>query len=336
MQQQKALFERAAAALLPQWNIGDHAIKWISYSSNAVFHVETATKQLILRLHAPGRVAEGKLRAELTWLRAIRERTTLLAPYPVHFANGRFYAVFSPSILSSTDKIYCVLFERLAGESKSAAALSLTDLRQTGEYLGKLHRDGQFNPPRDFDRHRLDFDGLFGAGSPYHVASENEVLTQEQRNVFQAVKERVRQAMACLDRRGDRFGLIHADLLAKNMVFDNGSVGALDFEYCGWGYFLYDLAPLLWQLKGDRNADYSQLQEGFWAAYVSVRKAAADERRHLETLIAARQLLSCRWLLQNMHKPEIRELAPALLKERTVELQGYLSTGVLQRQSATL
>ena len=102
--------------------------------------------------------------------------------------------------------------------------------------------------------------------------------------VFDAVAERVSLAMAMLDRDGEGFGLIHADLLAKNVIFAGDSVAALDFEFSGWGYFLYDLAPLLWQLKGERMADYARLEADFWSGYVSVRAEASDQREYLEDL----------------------------------------------------
>ncbi len=336
LQEQKALFERAAAEVLPQWQIDDYSIGWISYSTNAVFHVKMASGPYILRLHVPGRVAEDRLRSELMWLRAIRQGTNLLAPLPVPLSDGRLFISYSPPMLPSASQVHCVLFERLKGEIKPARALSVEDVRRIGVYLGILHRDAQFDPPADFDRHRLDFEALFDADSPYYVARESELLTREQSRIFQAVAGRIRQMMTCLDHDGESFGLIHADLLAKNVIFADASVAALDFEYCCWGYFLYDLAPLLWELKGERSANYIELEEALWTSYISARAEADDQRDRLETFIAARQLLSCRWLLQNIRHPNVREVAPRLLQARVEELKGYLAIGVLQRRTATL
>ncbi len=333
LQRQKTLFETVAAQVLPQWQIGEYKIAWVSYSTNAVFAVEAATGRYILRLHTPGRVSEKALRSELIWLRVIRQRTDLIAPMPVSASDGQWFAAFSPP---SIGKLHCVLFERIAGESKSASALTAEDLRKIGACLGELHRAAQFDPPADFERHHLDFDGLFGIASPYYVADECALLTPEQSEIFRAVMQRLRHAMTQPDPAGDRFGLIHADLLAKNLIFADDKVAALDFEYCGWGYFLYDLAPLLWQLKGDRASDYPELEAALWQGYLSVRPEAEKERASLEDFIAARQLLSCRWLLQNLHLPNVRAMAPALLQARADELKDYLSAGLLLRRSATL
>ena len=104
----------------------------------------------------------------------------------------------------------------------------------------------------------------------------------------------------------------------------------------GWGYFLYDLAPLLWQLKGDRPDDYPMLEEALCQGYACARAVTEPERALLEPFIAARQLASCRWLLGHWDHPDLREMAPALLHARFAELEAFLTTGRLDRNTATL
>ncbi len=333
--EQRKLFERAASAVLPLWHFDNCRLSWISYSANAVFDLKTDAARYVVRLHPPGSVSAPRLRSELLWLRAIRKHTMLLAPLPIATADDQPFATFAPETPKS-DPIRAVVFERLAGETKPAQVLTVTDLERVGAYLGKLHRDAQIEMPAEFQRFRLDSAGLRSADSPYHAPNEHDALTREQRRTFDDVIACVDDAMASLDSAEGGFGLIHADLLAKNLLFAGERVVALDFEYCGWGYFLYDLAPLLWQLKGERAADYPPLEAALWSSYLRIRPGAARERQYLETFLAARQLLSCRWLLQNMRHPDLRELAPALLNARAEELRRFLSTGFLQRRSATL
>ena len=142
--------------------------------------------------------------------------------------------------------------------------------------------------------------------------------------------------MARLDREPASFGLIHADLLSKNALFGRNGVAALDFEYSGWGYFDYDLAPLLWELRGERPADYARLEDALLEGYRSARRDARIDREALEAFVAARQLASCRWLLQNRHHPHLRSATPDLIRQRAAELEYFLNGGVLQRRSPTL
>ena len=336
---QQALYLDLARQSLRCWDLDVEAVCWLAYSTNAIFAVRAADARFVLRLSLPGRVSEAGLRAELEWLRAIRRRTHLLAPNPVPLVSDgqkRLYVSVTHERLPPPHSVYCALFGHIAGHSKSARELSAADCCQIGRYLGKLHQDAQFGPPIGSGRPRLDKAGLFGEDSPYQSAHEDQALDAGQRAVFARVAQRVGDVMARLDGERENFGLIHADLLAKNVLFDGDQIAALDFEYSGWGYFLYDLAPLLWQLRGERRADYAPLEAALLAGYQSQRVDAPLDREALEAFIAARQLASCRWLLQNLHHPQVRDAAPALMRQRTAELEAFLGSGVLQRRSPTL
>ena len=336
--EQKARWRKMARDALLRWHLHDAALSWLGYSSNAVFAVAAADGRFVLRLQWGERVKSAGLRAELRWLRRIRRHTPLLAPLAIApRASAEAYFVELPhEALPAQQTVYATLFEFLPGETKTASELGLDDIRSVGRYLAYLHRDAQPGAAAGFERPRLDWPGLFGVDSPYGSAGEDDQLDASQRAVFAEVGARVRDVMSELDCVDGAFGLIHADLLAKNIKFNGADVAALDFEHCGWGYFLYDLAPLLWQLKGERAADYPALEGALWSAYIDIRPAAAHQRHHLEAMIAARQLVSCRWLMQHLHHPAIRAQAPKLLRERCAELQGYLETGELGRASMTL
>lgn len=339
LEAQKALYRELAADALAMWGLQAYGLSWLTYSSNAVLAVQMSDKRYVLRLSLPGRVTESRLRSELSWLRSIRQWTDLLAPNPVALnlnGNAPIYASAQHKLLPPPHCVYCALFEHIAGQSKSATELSASDCKAIGRYLGRLHKDAQFDPPAHFDRPRLDLRGLFGADSPYQSAQESQALEAGQREVFARVAGRVGQVMARLDGQRSNFGLIHADLLMKNVLFVDNTIAALDFEYSGWGYFPYDLAPLLWQLRGERSGDYAQLERALLAGYQSARADATIDRDALEAFLAARQLASCRWLLQNLHHPQVRDIAPALIRQRTAELEEFLSSGELKRQSPTL
>ncbi|MCY4072445.1 MAG: phosphotransferase [Chloroflexi bacterium] len=338
LDEQKRFWFGLARDVIELWGLGASHLSWLGYSSNAVFKVSAPRGIYVLRVHLPGRVRAEYLASELTWLQNLGLNTDLLAPAPVPLqedAADLLFASLRPARLAP-DAVLCSLFKYIDGESKSARELSADDVGAVGAYLGQLHREGQFEPPDGFMRPRMDGEGLFGEESPYSVRDSVIATTAEQADTFGQVEKRLRTVMAAIDRGPDSFGLIHGDLLAKNILHCDGQPAALDFEYCGWGYFLYDLAPLLWQLKGERPDDYRHLEEAMWSGYRS--KTGLDERMraHLEVLIAVRQLASCRWLQANAGHPALREIAPKLLEDRTSELRDFLKTGVLKRESLTL
>ena len=338
LEEQKRFWCDLAHEVIEQWGLGRSRLSWLGYSNNAVFAVNTFGGRYVLRLQMSGRVSAEFLESELVWLQRIRLNTKLLAPVPVPLqVDGAevLFASVSPARLSP-DAVLCCLFEFVYGESRSAKELSADDVYSVGAYLGTLHRAGQFEPPDAFSRPRMDWEGLFGEESPYLARDSIVSLSGEQARIFEQVEDCVRTAMSTIDRGPESFGLIHGDLLAKNILYCDDLPVALDFEYCGWGYFLYDLAPLLWQLKGERPAEYIYLEDAMWSGYASETGLTEHERDRLEIFIAARQMASCRWLLANAGNPTVRQVAPQLIEDRAMELRDFLENGVLKRKSRTL
>lgn len=337
--QQRQLWQEIAVRALPAWKLSPRALRWLGQASNPVLKVRAECADYVLRLHPPGSVTAERLHSELRWLRSLRRDTDLLAPYPVAAQDDgceRLIVELRHELLPPPSIACAALFEYLPGEIKSARALSQHDVYRIGAYLGALHGPGQSVAPADFAGPRLDWEGLFGDDSPYASGTESATLSADELGILGDIARALRAPLAELASKPDAMGLIHADLLAKNIVFQRDSIAALDFEFCAWGFFLYDLAPLLWQLRGERAGDYSALEEAMWRGYTSARPAPDSDRKPLEAFIAARQLASIRWLLANRQNPGVRELAPSLISARCQELRGFLQTGRLRRSTPTL
>jgi len=339
MEEQQAIWMEIACTIINRWELTVKDVTWLGYTNNAVFKVEAEQGIYVLRLHPPGRIDIPKLTSELQWLHVIRRNTNLLAPYPYETEIDGEQLLFATAYsdkLPSPSIVFCTLFEYVEGESKTSDELTPDDMRRVGEYLAKLHTAGQFTPAPDFVRPWLNWEGLFGENSPYNPRENAHIITDEQLTVFDKVADRVRETMEDVGQGADAFGLVHADMLAKNILFHEGDPRAIDFEYSGWGYYLYDLTPLLWQLKSDRAEDYMTLEDAIWAGYTSIKPQPDRYRTLLDVFIAGRQLASCRWLAVNLNHPAVRDVAPTLLAQRTEELKQFLQTGKLNRQSKTL
>lgn len=336
---ERQLWLDIADQAMRRWRLTPLSIRRLGLGSNIVFMVTTRAAKYVLRLQQARDGKAAQLRSELQWLAAIRRNTNLLAPLPVlALADGheQLYLGLRHDMLPPPSLVYAVLFEYISGGIKSARELIARDVYRIGEYLGRLHSDAQFDAPADFDRPRLDWEGLFGYDSPYATPRQRSNTSAAQRAILENVAQHLRAPLTKLACKPGSTGLIHADLLAKNIVFRADAIAALDFEFCGWGFYLYDLAPLLWHLKGERASDYHVLEDALWRGYTSVRPTSDGDRELLEPLIAARQLASIRWLLANLRNPTVGEAAPPLIAGRCEELKVFLETGILRRSTLTL
>lgn len=321
--EQRLYWQTMAARALAE-RMPEAELRWLAHTHNAVFEVLNGERRYVLRLT---RLSEGRVRplaSEMLWLRLLRDIAGLPAPYPVQ----------AGALQDDAAAVYAALFEYMEGETRTTDTITVYDLNAVGEYLAMLHLFSEtFDPPNGFERPTLDWDGLFGAQSPYDPGAGAAIFTPAQREVFAQVAERVRVAMDALGTSRENFGLIHGDLLLKNLLFnEEGTVAGLDWEYCGPGYFLYDLTPVLWQLRA--YPEYPDYEDALWEGYVSRRYLPDEQRDLLESLIAGRHLASCRWLAVNQNHPSIggAEQAAALIAERTAELTAFLDSGRLLRR----
>lgn len=312
VEEQKAWWLEQAKILLTEYHMPDAEIKWLAYTHNAVFDVVHQRGHFVLRVH--DKSALPRLSSESMILMQLIAGQ-LGAPYPKRVMGA-------PNILTIG-----LLLMHIEGTPRSSETVSLPEMQVIGQFLAKMHNirfDAENRPT-------LDYNGLFGETGAYHLSEEAMlVFTDEQLTVMDAAAEKVKAAMDELGTGDNEFGLIHGDLLLQNILFHEGEVRALDFEYCGWGYYLYDLTPLLWQLKP--QAPYPELEQALWDGYTSIRPLTSRHRELLETLIAGRQVASMRWVAANRLKPAYQGKVEGIMVQRAAELQGFLETGILRRK----
>lgn len=328
--EQLAALTIGARLALREYGLGEVSLQPLLYLNNAVFRVETADSIFVLRLSRPDGKRPDWLRSELRWLDALNRETYLLVPRPIKTHSGNWLAVAPVDGLPTPLPV--ALFTWLDGRFLQPSEIALEDVQKAGHFLADLHDFAtHFTPPVDFRRPRLDWEGLLGDDSPYNPGAGAAIFTPEQVIVFDAVAERVKKMMGELGQGAANFGLIHGDFIAKNVLFAaDGTVGAIDFDDCAWGYYLYDLAPPLLQFKDTPR--YAELRAALLAGYTSVRLLPAGGEAALETFIAARYLASCRWLASNLHNPRIRDRAPEMLAFRAAELRRFLNSGTISGQ----
>ncbi len=291
-------------------------ITWLAQTHNAVFLVEHDSERYILTLQK---------RNDAALLRLISQKMLMQTVAQAGFALP------IPLELLLTPEVQGMLTQYVQGDAHKPHTLTPEDSYAVGGYLARLHHLRPELHIAGAVRPVLDADGLFSKQGIYYPGDENMgIFTGAQLLTMQEVAGKVRTTMEILGTGADEYGIIHADLLLHNILFHEGEVRALDWEYSGWGYFLYDLTPLLWQMKPQPN--YAEIQAALWDGYTRVRPLTEEHRELLETLIAGRQVASMRWVAANQQNPHYMGNVERILAQRTAELRGFLDTGILQRR----
>jgi len=293
----------------------------LRHEYNTTFRVESAGGRYVLRISRADASSQQSIASEVAWLAAIRADTNLSVPGPVAAPDGRLVVLAShPNV---PEPRACVLFRWMDGRFVDDR-LEPAHLRRVGALIAGLHDHAEgWVRPTDFVRPRVET--LTSAGKAesidvFPAAQLGDVPTQRDVDrtlrlvtdllpsstafVAEAV-ELGRASIGTLAARPRSVGLIHGDLHPENYLFRGGEVLAIDFDDCGWGFLLYDLAEALWELE-DRPA-YPKLREALIDGYTTRRRLPDDVDVHLHGFAMLRRVQILIWILESREHPSFRD-----------------------------
>src|SRR5215210_3564039 len=107
---------------------------------------------------------------------------------------------------------------------------------------------------------------------------------------FLAAARQVREDLARLGESPEAFGVVHGDLGLLNVVFDGRRVGTIDFDRCGLGHYLHDLATIRRDLENRHPGRNEQMWTAFVEGYERERSLPGDYQRYLTTFDVVRRV----------------------------------------------
>lgn len=293
-------------------------IIFLSHEENTVFKViaeNNNSKTLantnlkygvyLLRVYRQNRYKSITICSELAWLSFLSKNSNLEISEPVLNRDDSFLTIATTP--ETLEPRYCVLFKWLSGRFIKTRLTSKAT-KQVGTFLGYLHNHSQqFQPPKNFHRPKWDENGLLEY-SPIKLPKENDFFSPSSKRILSLAAMKIRESLITIDKNSESFGLIHNDLHLGNCVFDRSRIKVFDFDDCGWGYYLYDLAIFLYYLASQEN--FASLQTSLFEGYLSVRSLPKKSESYLEAMIAARRLYLTRYLFQRQDKLEFKKTFP--------------------------
>lgn len=312
-----------ASAALSHYPLTPTHITPLVHGFNTTFRVETSTGRYVLRIGRPpgfGFRTIAEATSETTWLAAIRRDTNLHVPDPVPNHQGDLVTIVeAPGI---PEPRTCVLFRWMDGRFHRRS-LAPADLGKVGRFMAHLHHyvQNHFTPPPGFTRHHLGLEGEMGQVYQQGLAEGMEVITPAGRDTLIETVERTQPLIAALDHHDPAvYNLIHADLHQANYLFHNGTVRAIDFDDCGFGHFLYDIAVTFWYIR--KHPNFPALRAAFLATYQAERPLPDNYEPYLDNFMALRSVLLATYAAADPN-PRIRAIAPRFVGGILEELKTY-------------
>ena len=300
-----------AEAALTHWDGGWSVRRLIKYRENAVFEVAARDgRRAVLRVHRNGYHDDASLRSELLWMDALAQAGV---PVPV-LVRPRFGAPFirvSRSDVPDERQVDMLRWIDAAPVADCSDPASLTRLYfDAGQVAAAIHRQASgWTPPPGFRRHCWDREGLIGAAPLWGDYHDLPVLNSAQR-------DRLDRARACAEGElqtleGEAFGLIHADFVPDNLLYDDDGLRIIDFDDCGFGWHMFELATALFFHLGEPH--YDAIEAALVAGYRSVLDLPEERWAQLPLFLFVRSLTYLGWVASRPETETARELTGMLV-----------------------
>lgn len=311
-----------AVIALEQWDGDWRPVRLIKYRENAVFEVvSSAGLRAALRVHRPGYHSVVELRSELTWMNALSDDGVAL-PRPITARNGSLLAEVEMIGVPYPRQVDMFTWVEGVPLSSVTDPLSLAEnYREVGSLVAAIHRHaGSWQPPRDFRRHAWDTDGLIGPHALWGDYSKLEVLTADDRELF----DRASRVAAAELRRlpATEYCLIHADLVPDNIMLCADGVKVIDFDDAGYGWRMFEIATALFHYLGE--AHYSEIEQAFFEGYRSVFAVSEKELATLPLFFFLRGLTYLSWVHTRSGTETARAMTPVFVQRTRMQAQAYL------------
>ena len=274
-----------AHAALEKFGFNQYQLTFLQHLVNTTFRIDCNQGRYLVRIHrAKTRTAVA---SELAWLEALAHETTVPVQIPQRSLDEKLIVTEKREGVPESYPV--TVLSWLEGEILPQDCRSIHHFYRLGQLVAKLHHHGQrWTPPFQLDRPVYDSTSVFGDDDVTYKR-----VPEASRDHLQTLHEQVQEVEECLGKSPERFGLIHSDLSFGNVLFTADEVLPIDFDDCGFGYFLYDLAVILagpWEKPG-----FQQRREALLQGYREICELPNDHLSLIPTFMAMRASSLGQW-----------------------------------------
>lgn len=246
---------------------------------NDIYLIETKNKKFIVRLSGTiksSMMSSNEFLFELEWLDFLNYHH-LPVSYPIRRIDGTLFGIMQ----APEGPRFITLFSFAEGtedlNEKQAFIL--------GKNLAHIHAISDYYET-DLPRQNLGIDELI----KYPVQKIKSHLGEGYKEQFATLDNfavRIEQKILSLDLYSGSYGIIAGDVHGYNQHFtSDNKLTLFDFEFCAYGYRLYDIATFKWS----RGSDNLPLWNAFLQGYQSVWPLSDAEIEVTDVFVEARNL----------------------------------------------
>lgn len=297
-----AILQLAHQALQAYPTCRHAGVKLLCRSENATLTVTTPQGRYALRIHRGDYHAKQDIESELHWLDAL-QAADICVPVAVSDAQGQRIQTLP---LAEGGERYAVLFHWIEGDMLTDA-VDPAAFRQLGRITAQLHHHSRrWQKPHSFRRIVWDHHSMVSPAGHWGDWRDVAGLAPSQHGVIEETLAHVGREMAAFGQSADRYGLIHADLRLTNLLVHKGETRVIDFDDCGMGWYLHDLAAAISFVEHHPSAP--QWVENWLNGYEQVAHLGDEERAIIPSMLIQRRIQLTAWVASHSETEMARSL----------------------------
>lgn len=293
---------------LALWDLPEGATaRLINVSENATYLVEAAGGyKSILRVHREGYHTRRAIECELAWLDALSASGVVTTPGYYPGKDGAAIQQAKPAGLP--DPRFMVLFHFVKGDAPDEDGDISAGFEELGAIAARCHGHVlSWQKPEPFERLTWDVDAVFGSAPTWGNWRDAPEVTTEVAEVLERVEATIRTRLAAYGKGADRYNLIHADMRLANLLVDDNGTRLIDFDDCGYGWFMYDFAAAISFIEDDPRIP--DCKAAWIRGYQSVRPLGPADLAEIDTFVMLRRMALLAWIGSHIEAPEPQALA---------------------------
>lgn len=321
--------EVLARSALEQWDLGAGArVELVQHRENTVFCVNAGGRRYALRVHRANYHSDAELASEFIWTRHLNS-VKLRTPQPVPARCGALFVHADAEGVPETRRVDLLEWfegrplgklEEWLDESPETLAPSL---EIAGRLMGYVNRQARhWTPPAEFTRRQWDKHTLLRPDPFWGRYWELEALSREQIARLERAEPLLQNDLKTLGKDPDHFGIIHADFIPDNLLVDGETVCLIDFDDMGPGWYLYEMASLLFFFAD--HPDYACGLEAAVRGYRQEHTLSDDALHYLPVFLLLRGMAFLGWVHERSDTETAAFVTPRVIAIVDKLVQEYL------------
>jgi amicoumacin kinase len=221
--------------LLSLFDIDANSAVFVAASQNFVYRVNHRGAHRIARVSVMRHRTRAEIQGELEWIEflyakglpvCVPQSTASGAKYAEMAIDGRFYLL--------------AVFEEAVGRKAARSDLTIEFCDCVGELIGRMHTAA-------IEANVTGYKVCRGDWSSSRLLTKDMIKTKAPiGDKFRGSVSKLMQEISAIPATSSTYGLLHSDVNMDNIHIHNGRIQIFDFDNAEYGYFLQDLAVMLY------------------------------------------------------------------------------------------